>query len=38
MEDFLLLSLDKFGVAAHVYLFMPDHLHMLLGGKERIPI
>ncbi len=35
MEDFLLSSLDKFGVAAHVYLFMPDHLHMLLEGKDE---
>ena len=34
MEDFLLSSLSKFGVAAHVYLFMPDHCHMLLEGKD----
>lgn len=35
MEDFLLSSLAKFVVAAHIYLFMPDHLHMLLEGKEQ---
>ena len=35
MEDIFLSSLDKFLVDAYVYLFMPDHLHMLLEGKEK---
>lgn len=35
VEGFLLSSLGKYNVAAHVYFFMPDHLHMLLEGKDQ---
>src|SRR3989338_9826529 len=33
-ERYLLEALEKHGVFAHVYLFMPDHLHLLLEGDH----
>ncbi len=33
IENLFLQSLQKYKVDAHVYLFMPDHLHLLLEGK-----
>lgn len=34
VENILLQSLTKYNANAHVYLFMPDHLHVLLEGKD----
>lgn len=34
-EDILLDSLVKYGCDAHVYLFMPDHAHLILQGKKE---
>ena len=35
IENIFLQSLQKYTVNAHVYLFMPDHLHMVLEGKDQ---
>ena len=34
MEDMLLDSLNKFTCDADIYLFMPDHSHLLIEGKS----
>jgi putative transposase len=35
MENMLLNSLNKFMCDAHIYLFMPDHGHLLIEGKTE---
>jgi putative transposase len=35
MEDMLLDALVKANCAAHIYLFMPDHGHLLIEGKSE---
>lgn len=35
IEKILLESLTRYRVAAHAYLFMPDHLHLLIQGEKR---
>lgn len=34
-ESKLLGALEKYHCGAHVYLFMPDHLHLLVEGKSE---
>ncbi|OGL65016.1 hypothetical protein A3B21_05370 [Candidatus Uhrbacteria bacterium RIFCSPLOWO2_01_FULL_47_24] len=35
IKELLIDSLQKYATDAHVYLFMPDHLHVLLEGKQE---
>lgn len=35
MEEMLLDSLKKSACDAHIYLFMPDHCHLLIEGKSE---
>jgi putative transposase len=32
-EDILIHELERHGCQSHIYLFMPDHLHLTLQGK-----
>lgn len=34
IEQILLESLKKFDCESHIHLFMPDHCHLLIGGKS----
>jgi len=34
MVDILLVALKKANCDAHIYLFMPDHCHLLIEGKS----
>lgn len=34
-EEILLAELKHYHCAAYVYLFMPDHLHMIIAGEEE---
>lgn len=34
-ENLLLIEMNKFLVEAEVYLFMPDHAHLLLRGAKE---
>jgi len=34
VEKILLDSLESHRIDAHIYLFMPDHVHLLLGGQD----
>ena len=35
MVDILLNSLQRSNCDAHIYLFMPDHVHLLIEGKSE---
>jgi REP element-mobilizing transposase RayT len=35
MEDMLLAALVKTNCDAHIYLFMPNHCHLLIEGKSE---
>ncbi len=35
LEEILLESLNKHECDAHFYLFMPDHCHLLIQGKDK---
>jgi putative transposase len=34
-ENILIGELDRFHCAAHIYLFMPDHGHLILQGRDN---